>query len=69
MTKTRKEPGYLALHRAGTLRERSEEAWQLLAGCTVCPHACGVNRLAGELGLQRRDQRDWLRLIRHLAGE
>jgi putative pyruvate formate lyase activating enzyme len=50
MTKKRKNPSYLALHRDGTLQERARAARQLLRNCTVCPHACGVNRLAGELG-------------------
>ena len=50
MTKNRKAPSYLALHRQGRLRERVAAARQLLHSCTVCPHACGVNRLAGELG-------------------
>lgn len=50
MTKKRKKPSYLALHSDGTLRERARAARQLLPSCAVCPHACGVNRLAGELG-------------------
>ncbi|MHB8790075.1 MAG: radical SAM protein [Desulfobulbaceae bacterium] len=50
MTNKRKNPSYLALHRNGTLHERALAARQLLQGCAVCPHACGVNRLAGELG-------------------
>jgi len=50
MTNKRKKPSYLALHRDGTLHERARAARQLLQSCSVCPHACGVNRLAGELG-------------------
>lgn len=50
MTKKRKNASYLALHRDGTLLERAREARHLLQGCHVCPHACGGNRLAGELG-------------------
>ncbi|MHB8811324.1 MAG: radical SAM protein [Desulfobulbaceae bacterium] len=53
MTKKRKAPSYLALQRKGLLRERVAAARQLLHSCTVCPHACGVNRLAGELGTCR----------------
>lgn len=30
---------------AGELRRRSEEAFELLRECRVCPRACGVNRL------------------------
>ncbi|MFZ5796991.1 MAG: radical SAM protein [Thermodesulfobacteriota bacterium] len=50
MTKKRKKTSYLALHRDGILEKRALEARQLLLNCSVCPHACGVNRLAGELG-------------------
>ncbi len=43
-------PAYLELWRKGELRERVEAARALLRDCHVCPHACGVNRLAGETG-------------------
>jgi len=41
---------YEKLARRGELRRRAEQAKQLLANCKLCPHECGVNRLAGELG-------------------
>ena len=41
---------YLELLRSGKLRERIEAARSLLEGCSVCPHSCGVNRLADEAG-------------------
>jgi putative pyruvate formate lyase activating enzyme len=49
------EPSYLTLHRAGELRERAEQALELLRGpsCTVCPRLCTVDRLADERGLCR----------------
>jgi len=40
------EPAYLALHRAGELRRRAEEAVERLRHCLVCPRDCGVDRLA-----------------------
>ncbi|MEA3364586.1 MAG: radical SAM protein [Candidatus Hydrogenedentes bacterium] len=43
-------PSYLALHESGELRRRAEAAHALLRDCTVCPHLCHVNRLAGETG-------------------
>ena len=43
-------PGYVALYRHGELQRRAEEAWASLAHCELCPHRCGVNRLAGERG-------------------
>ena len=41
------EPAYLALHRAGELRRRAEQAVALLAECRLCPRDCGVDRLSG----------------------
>ncbi len=35
------------------MRQRVDEAARLLTRCTACPHECGVNRSAGELGLCR----------------
>jgi putative pyruvate formate lyase activating enzyme len=35
------------------LRERAEAALASLESCDICPRACGVNRLAGELGYCR----------------
>ncbi|RPI50642.1 MAG: radical SAM protein, partial [Chloroflexi bacterium] len=42
------EPGYVALARSGELARRAVAARGLLAHCGLCPHRCGVNRLAGE---------------------
>jgi putative pyruvate formate lyase activating enzyme len=39
--------------RAARARERALEAHAALAKCKLCAHECGVNRLAGELGLCR----------------
>lgn len=41
---------YLALYRSGRLTERVKAALALLENCHVCPHNCGINRLAGEKG-------------------
>ncbi len=47
------EPGYLALYRSGELAARAKAAWAILAHCDLCPHQCGVDRLAGERGICR----------------
>jgi len=47
------EPSYLSLHRCGELARRVEQAWAILKNCRLCPHECGVDRLAGETGLCR----------------
>jgi len=43
-------PGYLKLHRERVLSLRVEAARERLAACALCPRACGVDRLEGELG-------------------
>lgn len=53
MAKNKNESSYLELHRRGILQARLTAARKLLERCTVCPHGCGINRLAGELGLCR----------------
>jgi putative pyruvate formate lyase activating enzyme len=42
------EPAYLRTHRQGRLREKVEEALELLRSCTVCPRNCRVNRLQNQ---------------------
>lgn len=53
MAKNKKEPAYLALHQRGILLKRIASVTELLRNCTLCPHACGVDRYRGELGLCR----------------
>ena len=50
---TELEPGCLALHRSGELRERAAQALELLGEerCRVCPRLCKVDRLADQPGL------------------
>lgn len=43
-------PAYLELHDTGVLRERAAAARSLLADCSLCPRACGVDRTNGETG-------------------
>lgn len=44
---------YLDLYNSGELRERVRQAYARLKSCDLCPHDCGVNRLAGETGVCR----------------
>lgn len=48
-----REPSYLSLYRSGELARRAERAWAGLESCRLCPHECGVNRSAGEIGVCR----------------
>lgn len=43
----------IASERASLARQRAPQARHSLANCHLCAHACGVNRLAGEVGLCR----------------
>ncbi|MFA6283666.1 MAG: radical SAM protein [Desulfurivibrionaceae bacterium] len=50
-------PGYLTLHASGELLLRRDAALARLSACDLCPHRCGVNRLAGEQGFCRTGRR------------
>jgi putative pyruvate formate lyase activating enzyme len=45
------EPPYRALAESGELAKRARELRSMLSSCTLCARACGVDRLAGELGV------------------
>lgn len=50
------DPSYVTLGPV-ELVERAARAGQLLRRCTLCPHACGVDRTAGESGFCRTPDR------------
>jgi putative pyruvate formate lyase activating enzyme len=45
------QPGYLALHCSGELRQRARAAMSALAHCELCPRVCGADRLDGGRGV------------------
>jgi putative pyruvate formate lyase activating enzyme len=47
------EPAYLKLLRSGELAQRVAQAHTMLARCCFCGWECGVDRLAGKLGICR----------------
>ena len=47
------EPAYIGAYKENILHERIAKALSILTCCTLCPRACRVNRLAGELGFCR----------------
>jgi putative pyruvate formate lyase activating enzyme len=49
--------GYLELYNSGELLERVRQGYKRLKSCDLCPHLCGVNRLAGESGVCRAGAR------------
>jgi putative pyruvate formate lyase activating enzyme len=46
-------PSYLSLLTSGELDKRARAAWESLRTCRLCPHECGVDRLAGRAGACR----------------
>jgi len=44
-------PGYVRLYATGELDRRICQAQEKMRSCTICPHHCGVDRLAGEKGI------------------
>ena len=42
---------YLDLYHSGELLGRIKAGYARLACCDLCPHACGVNRMAGQTGI------------------
>ena len=63
------EPSYLALYKSGQLGERIVKAREMLKACRVCPRACGVDRLAGEIGVCRTGANAWVSSITPHFGE
>lgn len=43
-------PSYIQACESGLLKEKIEQARELLTACHVCPRACGVDRTENELG-------------------
>ena len=44
------QPAYIETKKKGLLRDKISKARQLLKSCELCPNACKVDRLSGELG-------------------
>ncbi len=44
------EPGYLKLHKDGSLKARADILWDRMRGCDLCPRDCGKNRIRGRRG-------------------
>ncbi len=44
---------YIDLYKSGELLDRVRQTYGRLRCCDLCPHDCGVNRLAGETGVCR----------------
>ncbi len=50
-------PSYIEIYKKGELHKRIEKAYGILKRCSICPWECGVNRLAGELGVCNTGER------------
>lgn len=47
------EPAYIKTRNQGLLKKKIQQAYDILKACTLCPRACGVDRLSGEKGICR----------------
>lgn len=47
------EPVYIRTSEKGLLREKRDQAYDILKSCTLCPRKCGADRLSGETGICR----------------
>lgn len=45
------DPAYIAAFESGLLARNAEAAQRRMKSCTLCPRACGVDRLGGERGI------------------
>ena len=53
-------PCYLRLHEKGLLANRADAARNRMRCCDLCPHRCGIDRLAGETGFCRTGAKAWV---------
>lgn len=44
------EPGYVKLHKNGSLKARADILWDRMYRCDLCPRDCGKNRIRGRRG-------------------
>jgi putative pyruvate formate lyase activating enzyme len=44
-------PAYIETRKRGLLRAKIDQTYQTLEACTICPRACGADRLSGEMGI------------------
>lgn len=45
------QPAYLKTYSSGLLASKIEEFWSRMEDCRLCPRECGVDRVAGEVGV------------------
>jgi len=45
------QPAYIETYNKGLLKEKAEQARNILASCVLCPRQCKVDRLSGETGV------------------
>ncbi|MGQ9801543.1 MAG: radical SAM protein [Candidatus Saccharicenans sp.] len=57
MPETQFEPAYLKLHLSGELKRRSQELWEVMKECQLCPRECKKNRLKSLKGDCHSDYR------------
>ncbi len=51
---------YIETRKRGILKERIQQARQMLTACTLCPRKCGVDRISGETGVCKTGEKAWV---------
>ena len=51
------QPAYIETHQNGLLKEKIESAKGMLNNCTLCPRECKVDRLSGDSGICKTQDR------------
>jgi putative pyruvate formate lyase activating enzyme len=45
------KPAYIETYNRGLLKQKIDQAHEILKACALCPRACGADRLSGEKGI------------------
>jgi len=54
------EAAYIKTFKNGLLAAKIEKAYALMEACNLCPRKCGINRLAGEIGICKTARNAWV---------
>jgi putative pyruvate formate lyase activating enzyme len=52
-----RDPSYVDLVNAGQLEKRKEQLYEILESCKLCARKCAVNRMKGQIGFCRSDDK------------
>lgn len=62
-------PAYIETFQKGLLAKKIETAYEILKSCTLCPRNCKVDRLTGETGICKTDEKAYVSSFNAHFGE